>query len=46
MAKAYKENDDKEKAIAYIKLMLTLPNQTEDDPTIKEWGKSLLKDWQ
>lgn len=46
MAKAYKENDDKDKAIAAIQLMLTLPIQTEDDPTIKEKGKHLLKEWQ
>ena len=46
MAKAYEDNDNKVKAIAYLNLMLTLPNQTEDDPKIKEMGKALLKDWQ
>jgi tetratricopeptide (TPR) repeat protein len=46
MAKAYKENDDKDKAIATLQLMLTLPIQTEDDPTIKEKGRNLLKQWQ
>lgn len=46
MAKAYYENNNKDKAIASIKLMLTLPNQTEDDPAIKEKGKFFLKDWQ
>lgn len=46
MSKAYKENNDKDKAIACIRLMLTLPIQTEDDPTIKEKGRHLLKDWQ
>ena len=46
MAKAYEDNNNKVKAIAYLKHMLTLPNQTEDDPRIKEMGKALLKDWQ
>ncbi len=45
MAKAYKENNKKDKAIAYINLMLTLPVHTEDDPMIKEKGRKLLKDW-
>lgn len=45
MAKAYKDNNNEAKAIAYLKLLITLPNQTEDDPTIKEWSKALLKDW-
>lgn len=46
MAKAYKDNNNKNKAIAYLQLMLTLPDQTEDDPYIKQKGKALLKDWQ
>lgn len=46
MAKAYKDNGNKAKAIAYLQLMLTLPNQTEDDPDIKEKSRALLKDWQ
>ncbi len=46
MARAYKDNDNKAKAIAYLQLMLTLPNQTEDDPAIKEKGRDLIKDWQ
>jgi tetratricopeptide (TPR) repeat protein len=45
MAKAYKDNDKKDKAIAYLQHMLTLPNQTEDDPGIKNKGRALLKDW-
>jgi hypothetical protein len=36
MAKAYKDNDNKAKAIAYLQLLITLPNQTADDPAIKE----------
>lgn len=46
MARAYKEHNNKDKAIACLKEMLTLPNQTEDDPLIKEKGRNLLKDWQ
>lgn len=45
MSKAYKDNGNKAKAIAYLQLMLTLPNQTEDDPDIKEKSRALLKDW-
>ncbi|MEP7163672.1 MAG: hypothetical protein ABI741_03205 [Ferruginibacter sp.] len=45
MARAYKQNDQKQKAIAYLNFMLTLPNQTEDDPAIKEQGRKLLADW-
>jgi tetratricopeptide (TPR) repeat protein len=46
MAKAYKQNDQKSKAIALLHKMLTMPNQTEDDPIIKESGRKLLKDWE
>ena len=45
MAKAYEQYNKKQKAIAYIKFMLALPNTTEDDPAIKELGKKLLKEW-
>lgn len=46
MAKAYKDNDNKAKAVAYLRLMITLPNQTEDDPAIKARAKALIKEWQ
>jgi tetratricopeptide (TPR) repeat protein len=46
MAKAYKDNSNKAKAIAYLQLMITLPNQTEDDPNIKNIGRALIKEWQ
>ncbi len=46
MARAYNENEQKDKAIASLRHMLTLPNQTEDDPSIKEKGKTLLKNWE
>ncbi len=45
LAKAYKADDQKEKAIAILKKMLSVPNQTEDDPIIKEDGKKLIRDW-
>lgn len=46
MSKAYKGNGDDDKAISYLNTMLSLPNQTEDDPTIKEWARVVLKQWQ
>lgn len=46
MAKAYKDNDNKTNAIAYLRLLTTLPNQTEDDPAIKTKAKALIKEWQ
>jgi tetratricopeptide (TPR) repeat protein len=46
MARAYKENDQKDKALASLRHMLTLPNQTEDDAAIKAKGKNLLKSWE
>ncbi len=42
LAKAYHRNGQKEKAISTLKLLLTLPNHTEDDPTIKEDSKKML----
>lgn len=45
MAKAYKQDGQKKKAVAYLNTMLQLPNQTEDDPDIKELGRQMLKDW-
>ncbi len=45
LAKAYYKNDDEKKAINTLQLMLGLPNQTEDDATIKQEAKSLLKKW-
>ena len=46
MAKAYHQKGKNEKAIAYINIMLNLPNHTEDDAAIKELGKKLLQDWE
>lgn len=46
LAKAYHRNNEDAKAIATLKEMMQLPNHTEDDPTIKETGKKLLKNWE
>ena len=46
MAKAYKKNEQTDKAIATIIKMLSVPNKTEDDPIIKESGRKLLLEWQ
>ncbi|MEO6490848.1 MAG: tetratricopeptide repeat protein [Ferruginibacter sp.] len=45
MAKAYMQNGQKEKAIAYLNVMLSLPIQTEDDAAIQQQGRKLLKEW-
>lgn len=45
MSKAYKENAESDKAIASLNTMLSLPNQTEDDPFTKQKGKVLLNEW-
>lgn len=45
MAKAYKMNNQVGKAVALLTKMLTVPNQTEDDPIIKEDGKKLISEW-
>ncbi|UEG49432.1 hypothetical protein LK994_12395 [Ferruginibacter lapsinanis] len=42
LARAYKRNNEKQKAIEVLKAMLLLPNNTEADPGIKEEGKLLL----
>ena len=43
LARAYKRNDDDEKAIAVLKAMPLIPNLTEDDALIKSEGVKLLK---
>ncbi len=43
LAKAYKRNDEDQKAIDLLKAMPSLPNLTEDDALIKEEGAKLLK---
>lgn len=45
LAKAYYRNDDDKKAITTLKAIAKLPNQTEDDASIKEEAKKLLKKW-
>ena len=45
LAKAYKRNGEKQKAIAHLKYLLPLPVQTEDDPRIKKEARELLRDW-
>lgn len=43
MSRAYYDNDEKEKAIACMNTMFTMPNITEDDLVIKEKGRAFLK---
>jgi tetratricopeptide (TPR) repeat protein len=44
LAKAYKRNDEKNKAIELLKKLPSIPNKSEDDPTIKAKGAALLKE--
>jgi tetratricopeptide (TPR) repeat protein len=46
LAKAYKKNNEQQKAIMLLKAMMPLPAQTEDDPRIKKEAAVLLKNWQ
>ncbi|TDW97351.1 tetratricopeptide repeat protein [Dinghuibacter silviterrae] len=42
MAKAYKEDDQNEKALGALQTLVRLPVQTEDDPAIKAEGRKML----
>jgi tetratricopeptide (TPR) repeat protein len=46
LARAYKRNDEKQKAISTLNFMLTLGSRTEDDDQIKKDGRDLLKKWE
>jgi len=46
LAKVYKKNNEKQKGIAMLKVLLSLPSYTEDDPRIKKETATLLKNWQ
>jgi tetratricopeptide (TPR) repeat protein len=46
LARAYKRNDEKQKAISTINYMLALTSRTEDDEQIKKDGRELLKKWE
>jgi tetratricopeptide (TPR) repeat protein len=45
LAKAYKRNGEKAKAIAQLNFLLTLPNKVQDDEKIKTEARGLLKKW-
>lgn len=44
LAKAYKRNDEKAKAIECLRKLPSLPNKTQDDNRIKAEGAALLKE--
>ncbi len=44
LARAYRKNSQKEKAIAALNTMIVLPNTTEDDEAAKTTAKALLKE--
>lgn len=46
LAKAYKDDDQNEKALAALTTLTHLPVQTEDDPAIKAEGKKMLDSMQ
>jgi tetratricopeptide (TPR) repeat protein len=45
LAKAYKRNNEKAKAIVQLNYLLTLPNKVQDDEKIKVEARGLLKKW-
>ncbi len=45
LAKAYKRNGEKAKAISQLNYLLTLPNKIHDDEKIKGEARGLLKKW-
>ncbi len=45
LAKAYKRDGQKQKGVALLKVLPTLPGKTADDTRIKTEGADLLKDW-
>ena len=45
LAKAYHKNDDDTKALSLLNYLLTIKNQTEDDPRIKAEAQKLIKQW-
>lgn len=45
LAKAYKRDGQKEKAMELLKELPSIPNRTEDDTRIKAEGRQLLEKW-
>jgi tetratricopeptide (TPR) repeat protein len=45
LAKCYHRNKQNAKAVSLINEMLLLPIHTEDDPSVKEFGKKFLAQW-
>lgn len=45
LAKAYKRNGEKARAVAHLRHLLPLPLQTEDDARIKAEANQLLRSW-
>lgn len=46
LARAYKKSNQRDKAIAALHTLLSLPVQTEDDEDLKNMGRKLLSQWQ
>lgn len=45
LAKAYKKNDEDEKAMELLRMIQTMPVHTEDDPRIRDEAAALIRKW-
>lgn len=45
LARSFHRNDEEQKAIQQLEIMMKLPNANPDDATVKEQGKKLLQEW-
>ncbi len=46
LAKAYEKNNNRHKAVSLLKILLTIPVKTEDDPRIKKEAVQLIRIWE
>lgn len=45
LAKAYKKNNEKQKAVSLLRALMAMPSVTEDDPRIKKEAAALIENW-
>jgi len=45
LAKCYRRNDEKQKALDFLNKAITMPDKIQDDTRVKEEAKELLKKW-
>jgi hypothetical protein len=46
LAKAYKKNDQEDKALEMLRIIQGLPIHTEDDPRIRKEAADLIRKWE